>query len=48
MHVVQGPALVFGRGDTTPMQDWARDNYVLPALHGRASRDRHSSGPTFS
>jgi hypothetical protein len=33
MHVVQGPALVFGRGDTTPMQEWARDNYVLPALY---------------
>ena len=32
MHVVQGPALVFGRGDTTPLQEWAADNFVLPAL----------------
>ena len=34
MHVVQGPALVFGTGDTTPLQEWVADNFVLPALGG--------------
>jgi len=32
MHVVQGPALVFGRGDTIPLQEWTATNFVLPEL----------------
>ena len=32
MHVVQGPTLVFGTGDTTALQEWVAKNFVLPEL----------------
>jgi hypothetical protein len=32
MHVLHGPVLAFGSGDSTPLRDWAVDNIVLPAL----------------
>jgi hypothetical protein len=32
MHVLHGPVLAFGSGDSTPLRDWAADNIVLPAL----------------
>lgn len=31
-HVLHGPVLAFGAGDSTPLRDWAVDNIVLPAL----------------